>query len=226
MFAKLFMPLLAASAVIIAPSSVWAQVVQDQTNRNDQSIDNDNELGNTGVINQSATYNVGQSATYGFRGIVCPRPSFIISGSGNGNSFAGNSSNSYAVSGALVFPLGGTVGKNCKDLSTTLLEAEQFKLEEYKIKSAAETVKLCADMISAGIRVNAEEYPILAKKCSAVIISKGQSSRVLNDAQNYNRVSPLLLKENSNNKRLPINHNSKVIHKYHVPSNLPEQKRR
>lgn len=213
MLAKIFIPLLAVSTVVIAPKAILAQVAPDQSIRNDQSINNDNQLGNTGVVNQSATYNVGQSATYGFRGIVCPRPSFIVSGSSNGNSFSGESSNSYAASGALVFPLGGTVGKNCKNLSTTLLEAEKFKLEEYKLKSAAETVKLCADMISAGIRVNAEEYPLLSRKCSSVILSREKPSSPAfpsaNDVWKKDPLShPLPLKKDSNVNELPVNNNS------------------
>lgn len=172
-FKKCVSLLLAMSAVIATPMYVRAQSSQNQSN----TMNNDNSLGNTGVVNQTAVYNLGQSATYGFRGIVCPRPSLVFSGSMNGNTFDGGDSSSYAVSGAIIIPLGGQVGRNCEEFSTTLLAREQAELERYQVESSAEIVKLCTNMISAGVQVDAEVYPILARQCSAVrLVSQGQPS--------------------------------------------------
>lgn len=174
MLTKLFIPLLTVvSAITITNKNVWAQ------DANGQFVTNDNDIGNTGgVVNQTAIYSIGESASYGFNGLYCSRPSFLINASNNGNYFSlnSNNSNNYTVSGAFIMPLGGKVGKNCQEISTTIMKTEKFKLEEYKIKSAVETVKLCADMISSGITVDPKEYPLLAKKCSAVAISKDKSS--------------------------------------------------
>lgn len=180
---KFFTLLTAVSTVFLTPIYGAAQTMQDQSN----TMNNENSLGNsaTGVVNQTAVYNLGQSATYGFRGIVCPRPSFVLSGSANGNTFDGESSNSYALSGAIIVPLGGQVGSNCRDFSTTLLEREQAELAKFQIQSSAETVKLCADMISSGIQVDPEVYPVLARQCSAVrLVSQGRASSTNEARQN------------------------------------------
>ena len=188
---KFFTLLTTVSTVLLTPTYGTAQIpqtVQDQSN----TMNNDNSLGNTGVVNQTAVYNLGQSATYGFRGIVCPRPSFVLSGSANGNSFDGNTSNSYALSGAIIVPLGGQVGSNCRDFSTTLLEREQAELAKFQIQSAAETVKLCADMISSGIQVDPEIYPALARQCSAVrLVSQGRTSSTNENRQNESNQNTL-----------------------------------
>ncbi len=214
LFKSLFPLLAALSAAMLFPSNAWSQVVQDQANSNDQTITNDNALGNTGVVNQTAVYNLGESATYGFRGIVCPRPSVVISGSGNGNSFDGNSSTSYAVSGAVIFPLGGQVGDNCREFTTTLLEREKAELEEFKIKSAGEIIQLCAQLISSGIRVTPEEYPLIAPKCSAVVLTKGRSPRPENipSPNSTPQEVPDQTNDNSmsNNELLPTNPPDKV----------------
>jgi hypothetical protein len=183
-FQKYFSVILATSTVMIMPIYVGAQSSQNQSN----IMTNDNSLGNTGVVNQTAVYNLGQSATYGFRGIVCPRPSLVFSGSMNGNTFDGEDSNSYAFSGAIIIPIGGQVGRNCTEFSSTLLAREQAELERFQVESSAEIVRLCSNMISAGIQVDPEVYPILAQQCSAVrLVSQGRSPN--NDVSLSNELS-------------------------------------
>ncbi len=180
----------------LAPSNVLAQVQfqQDEGNTNEQFIQNQNgnanDLDNTGVLNQTAVYNVGQSATYGFRGVWCPRPSFIVNGSTGGTTYGSNSSDSYNLSAALIVPIGGKVGKNCEEITTNLLESdqlnldiekfkwevEQVKLEEYKFNYAMSVIEQCEALISRGVTVSPEQFPELAEKCAAVSISEDQAS--------------------------------------------------
>ena len=140
-------------------------VTSESQPNQEQTLDNDQN--NAAAINQTGIYNIGDSATYkiqglGGRNVVCPRPSFIV-GSGfnsnNGISFEDNSS--YAFNASFVVPLGGDLGKTCEGMASTIARKTQYDLEIINARS-------CAELLSAGIRLNSENFPTLSEVCKGV----------------------------------------------------------
>ena len=129
-------------------------------------------------------YSTANHSSYGFYGLWCPRPAFLLNAANNNadnyykdslSNFNDTSNDSFQVSGVIVVPLGGKVGANCQEISNTILESEQLKLEELRIRSSIEIAKECANIISLGITLDPKEFPILTRKCSAVSNSKNTS---------------------------------------------------
>lgn len=119
---------------------------------------NETEQENIGVINQTSVYSVGQASTYRIDSIVCPKPALVLSGATSG----GNDYNStYSVSGSVVLPLGGNVGKLCKD-------AFEARTIHYQLSNEVAVSKECSQLIAANIDLNSQQFPLLSQYCSGV----------------------------------------------------------
>ncbi len=145
---------------------------QSQPNQ-EQSLDNDQR--NSAAINQTGVYNIGDSATYkiqglGGRQVVCPKPSLILGtsySSFNGISFSDNAS--YGVNAAFVIPLGGSLEKTCKQMAETISNKTKYDLEIINARA-------CAELISAGVRLNPDSFPTLSNICQGVSINKNNTN--------------------------------------------------
>lgn len=149
---------------------------QSQPNQ-EQSLDNDQR--NSAAINQTGVYNIGDSATYkiqglGGRQVVCPKPSLILGtsySSFNGISFSEDAS--YGVNAAFVIPLGGSLGKTCKQMAETISRKTNYDLEIINARS-------CAELIRAGVTLNPESFPTLSNICQGVSIGRTNTNEPKN----------------------------------------------
>ena len=175
-----YVPRFLGVLVLISVSSkAQAQTIENtvtsesQPNQ-EQTLDNDQN--NAAAINQTGIYNIGDSATYkiqglGGRNVVCPRPSFIV-GSGfnssDGISFEDNSS--YAFNASFIVPLGGSLGKTCEGMASTIARKTQYDLEIINARS-------CAELLGAGIELNSENFPTLSEVCKGVSLAQKKTVR-------------------------------------------------
>ena len=187
---------LAGVLILISISSkAQAQTIENtvtsesQPNQ-EQTLDNDQN--NAAAINQTGIYNIGDSATYkiqglGGRNVVCPRPSFIIGSGFNSNdgiNFEDNSS--YAFNASFIVPLGGTLGKTCEEMATTIARKTQYDLEIINARS-------CAELLNAGINLNSQNFPTLSEVCKGVSLVKKEVKRVERPAKfQFPTLPPLL----------------------------------
>lgn len=148
----------------------------DLVNQNQNTVNNnDTRQTSTGVVQQSATYNVGQASTYDFRGIAgtriyCPKPSLLFSG---GTSFGGFGSSSSQFSGAVVVPLGGKLGKNCTKVSNQIVKEQEQHLLFTSFQNQYEMASRCANLKKSGASINPAVFPELAEMCQGVNIAYG-----------------------------------------------------
>ena len=112
-------------------------------------------------INQNNAY----SSTYSFGpGISCPTPSIAASAFGAGGSAWGgghdSGSGSYGASISYIHPLGGDVGKACKEL------VQEIALQR-QLDTKVNLIKVCAHLAQSNITVDVETFPEF-EACSAV----------------------------------------------------------
>ena len=174
--------------------SIENTVTSESQPNQEQTLDNDQN--NAAAINQTGIYNIGDSATYkiqglGGRNVVCPRPSFIV-GSGfnssDGISFEDNSS--YAFNASFIVPLGGSLGKTCEGMASTIARKTQYDLEIINARS-------CAELLGAGIKLNSENFPTLSKVCAGVSLTPKQQVRPKNPPKFEFPTLPPLPKNNT-----------------------------
>lgn len=84
-------------------------------------------------------------------GIACPTPSLYVGGTGAGSS----GYSAYGVHAGINIPLGGVIGRNCRDLSTEVLRQRQLDTQLTLIEK-------CAAFASAGIVIDPDVFPDLA----------------------------------------------------------------
>ncbi|MGF1604247.1 MAG: hypothetical protein ACFCU8_19985 [Thermosynechococcaceae cyanobacterium] len=148
----------------------------DVINQNQQSVtNNDTSQAATGIVQQSANYNIGQAATYDFRGIAgtrayCPEPALLFSGS---SSFGYRGASSNNLSAAFVVPLGGKAGRNCTKISTQILKEQEQHLLHTSFNNQYQQASRCASLLSSGASINAEVFPELAQICNGITVAQG-----------------------------------------------------
>ena len=150
-------------------------VTSESQPNQEQTLDNDQN--NAAAINQTGIYNIGDAATYkiqglGGRNVVCPKSSFIVGtgyNSAEGINFGENSS--YALNASFIVPLGGELGSTCEEMGKTIARKTQYDLEIINARS-------CAELISAGINLNSDNFPTLSKVCSGVSIVRNNTNQV------------------------------------------------
>jgi hypothetical protein len=160
--------------VIGSYGEVQAQSINNSVNSQSQPNQEqklDNQQRNSSAINQTGVYNVGESATYKIQGIaginvVCPKPSLILGtavSSYDGISLSNNAS--YGVNAAFVIPLGGSLEHTCRRMAETIARKTQYDVEIINARA-------CAELISAGIKLNPDSFPTMAAVCKGVSIER------------------------------------------------------
>ena len=157
---------------------VYAQSIENTVNsesqpNQEQNLDNDQN--NAAVINQTGIYNIGSGSTYRIQGLggrqaVCPRPSFILGtgyNSNDGINLVDNSS--YSINAAIIFPLGGKLGKTCEGMANAIARKTQYDLEIINARS-------CAELLNAGVTLNPETFPTLFDVCEGVSLAKNDTN--------------------------------------------------
>jgi hypothetical protein len=153
---------------------VQAQSINNSVNSQSQPNQEqklDNQQRNSSAINQTGVYNIGESATYKIQGIaginvVCPKPSLILGtavSSYDGISLSNNAS--YGVNAAFVIPLGGSLENTCRRMAETIARKTQYDVEIINARA-------CAELISAGIKLNPDSFPTMAAVCKGVAIER------------------------------------------------------
>ena len=165
------------SQVLAGTTNGYNTDVSSQHLKNNQ--DNETSQENVAAINQTSVYSVGQASTYRIDSVVCPRPAAVISGATSGGD---NFNSSYSVSGSLVIPLGGDVGKLCES-------AFAARTEHYLIQNEVNVSRECSQIVAAGLNLNAEQFPVLSKYCAGV------SARVSVPSPPPIEVTPTRIKE-------------------------------
>ncbi|PSB03571.1 hypothetical protein [Merismopedia glauca] len=166
--------LLCLLAIVSINAEVQAQTVTNSNSSNSNPNQNqtlDNQQRNSAAVNQTGVYNIGESATYKIQGVagiqvVCPRPSLIVGTSAssyNGISLSDNSS--YAVNAALIIPIGGSIGRTCKNMAETIAKKTLYDVEIINARA-------CAELKSAGIQLNPESFPTISVVCNGVSINR------------------------------------------------------
>ena len=116
-------------------------------------------------INQNNSY----SSTYSFGpGISCPTGSFVTSAFGSGSGASSgpfdSSGNSYGISLSYIHPVGGSVGKACKELAQEIAR-------QRVLNTQVNLIRVCADFAKQGIIVDTEKFPELAD-CEGVSLKR------------------------------------------------------
>lgn len=115
-------------------------------------------------INQNNAY----SSTYGFGGgISCPTGSFVTSafngGSGSSTGSFRSNGNAYGASLSYVHPIGGSIGRACKELAREITR-------QRVIDTQVGLIRVCAEFARDGIVIDAERFPDLAD-CEGVTVT-------------------------------------------------------
>lgn len=143
---------------VLAPSARAKPVSVTEADHNTQHTEN--EQTNTGVVNQSAVFPIGEAATFRIEDVKCSSPAFV--GSANYSNWSGGYSNgSYSISASFVFPLG---GDECE-------EAMKYKKERIATSNEVNVARVCAEFKRKDIKLSPEQYPRLSKKCEGLKIS-------------------------------------------------------
>lgn len=161
-FLSFVAPAIAGSASDLQPGtfkSVDSSVDNDSFNAVNES---ENTQRNQGTVNQTSIMNVGEAAKYRFGefGVSCASPVGILS--------AGRVryDNEYTdqITGALVFPFGGSNGRNCK-------RAAEAIADEHVMDTEIKTAKACAELNANNVTLAEEKFPYLADMCGGVTLT-------------------------------------------------------
>lgn len=146
---------IALSTIFSVPAIAGNYQVQGSSKDLRLEQDNETRQDNTSYIGNTAVYNMGQSASMRIDDVYCPVPVFMLSGSHVDGG-------STAVSGSVVFPLGGKNLDSCTKAASARATYHAVKAEE----SVAVT---CANLAANGITITDEEkFPELANLCVGV----------------------------------------------------------
>lgn len=157
-----------AAVAMLAPSSAIAGhkgVSAAQSATNNQHNSGSVVLNPSGGTQVNNNVNNAYSSTFSFGpGISCPTPSLAISAFGGGSeaSSSGYSSNgaSYGGSVSFIMPVGGDIGKACKEL------AQEITLQR-QLDTKVNLIKVCAHLAQNNITVDVKTFPEF-EACSAV----------------------------------------------------------
>ncbi len=146
--------------------TVDTDVSQDNFNAVNESA---NEQRNSGTVNQTAVYNIGEAAKYRFGeyGVTCASPVGMLSGG------RVRYDNEYTdqISFALVIPFGGRNGSNCK-------RAAEAITNQHVLSAEIQTAKACSELVGNGVTLSEDQYPYLFEKCKGVAFSPAPVTEV------------------------------------------------
>ena len=100
-------------------------------------------------------------------GIACPTPELGIGAFGGANNAHGggysNGANNYGATIMFTTPIGGDVGKACKELAQEITRQRQ-------LDTSAGLIKQCAEFARNGVTIDVEQFPEFSV-CSAVTVN-------------------------------------------------------
>ena len=154
------------SPVLANGQSTISSSSNAQNNQNNNGTVN---LAPMGGSNSNYQINSVSNSQYQFGpGISCPTPELGIGAYGGSNSSFdssySNGSNNYGATVMFTTPLGGDVGKSCKDLVQEITRQRQLDTDYTMIRK-------CAELAREGITVDIKRFPAF-EVCSAVIVSR------------------------------------------------------
>ena len=166
-------PLLFVVAAFALAAPVAASPLGGALSASQNATNNQNNTGSvvqapSGGSQTNINQNNAYSSTYGFGGgISCPTGSFVTSafGAGSGSSSGSYDSigSSYGASVSYIHPIGGSVGRACRDLVQEV--ARQRVLD-----TQVTLIRVCAGFARDGIIIDTEKFPELAD-CKGVTVT-------------------------------------------------------
>ena len=141
---------------LVSPSAAFAESLSQSTN----STQNNNgsvTLSPSGGTQVNNNVNNAYSSTYSFGvGISCPTPSIALNGFyGGSEASGGNYGGAYGGSISYIMPLGGDVGRSCREHVEEITKQRQLDTQ-------VNLVKVCADFARQGIVIDTEAMPEFA----------------------------------------------------------------
>ena len=136
-------------------------------------------------VNQNNSFN----STYSFGpGISCPTPALaaaLYNGYGDANA-AGYTSSNNVIGGAvaLVLPLGGDIGRTCKQL---VKEIARQRVLDTKVTM----INVCAQFVQQGVVIDTEQFPEF-KVCSGVKVNGTSPVDITDNAIKPEQVQPVI----------------------------------
>jgi len=166
----MFKRMIVGALISFSCSPVLANgVVTSNNAQNTQSNSGTVNLAPMGGSNSNYQINSVSNSQYQFGpGISCPTPELAFGAFGGSNSAFdsdySNGSNNYGATVMFTTPLGGDVGRACKELVQEITEQRQLDTDYTMIKK-------CAELAKEGIKVDTKQFPAFAV-CSAVVVEK------------------------------------------------------
>lgn len=166
-------PLLFAVAAFALATPAVASPLGGALSASQNATNNQNNTGSviqapSGGSQTNINQNNAYSSTYGFGGgISCPTGSFVTSafgaGSGSSSGSFDSTGNSYGASVSYIHPIGGSIGRACRELAEEV--ARQRVLD-----TQVNLIKVCATFARDGIIIDTKRFPELAD-CEGVTIA-------------------------------------------------------
>ena len=152
---------------LAAPGAAFSGTAASQSANNSQNNTGNVTLAPSGGTQVNNNVNNAYSSTYSFGvGISCPTPSLAVNGFYGGSDANGGGYNThgdaYGASISYIMPLGGDIGKACK-------EHVQEITRQRQLDTTVNLVKMCADLARQGIVVDTAALPQF-EVCSAVSV--------------------------------------------------------
>ncbi|QNJ25914.1 hypothetical protein SynSYN20_01587 [Synechococcus sp. SYN20] len=153
------LPLLLGLSAIGAPAFAGGSAQQNSVNnQNNSGMVNQSPIGG---VNHNTQINNNSISEYSFGpGINCPTPGLAFS-----SSYAGGSGgfDGYSASVSYVMPLGGSIGRACKELAVEIARQRQLDTQVTMIHQ-------CAGFAAQGIQIDVASFPEFSV-CSAVQVN-------------------------------------------------------
>lgn len=168
MFKKLLVGALISFSCSPVLASDGSAVVSSNNAQNNQNNNGTVNLSPMGGSNANYQINSVSNSQYGFApGISCPTPELAFGAFGgqtNGWGNSGYNTSGNNVGGTIMFttPIGGDIGKHCKELAREI--ARQRKLD-----TEVAMIQQCAQFAQAGVTIDPEAFPEFAV-CSAITV--------------------------------------------------------
>ena len=143
-------------------------VVTSNNAQNNQNNNGTVNLAPMGGSNSNYQINSVSNSQHQFGpGISCPTPELGIGVFGGANSASdgsfSNSANNYGATVMFTTPIGGDVGRYCKELAQEITRQRQLDTEVTMIQK-------CAEFARAGVTIDTEKFPQFAV-CSGITVN-------------------------------------------------------
>jgi len=164
----MFKRLIVGALISFSCSPVLANgVVSSNNAQNNQNNSGTVNLAPMGGSNSNYQVNSVSNSQYQFGpGISCPTPELAVGAFGGSNSSFdsdySNGANNYGATVMFTTPIGGDVGKYCKQLVREISRQRQLDTDLTMIQK-------CAEFAKAGITIDTEQFPEFSV-CSAITV--------------------------------------------------------